>query len=172
MSEVIHSQPAHKRLWDQFRDRRYRHGYALGFVGDFVAAQIAALRRQRGWNQSELASHAGVSQPRISNWENSCIGVRLDSLHKLAEAFDVALVVKFVPFSELTRDELPRPADNRVPSFEEDSPEAIRTPRKPIIFNAESNSRIRIVSHPIATGRRGVNTGRISTSNLLESING
>ena len=126
MSEDILCPSEHLRLWEAFSDRDYRHAYAEGHCTDFLAAQIHSLRTDRGWNQTVLANHAGVAQPQISNWESTCEGVNLTSLFKLAEAFDVALLAKFVPFSALARETFQERSSKSLPSFGEDSPEAIR----------------------------------------------
>jgi transcriptional regulator with XRE-family HTH domain len=144
VSENIRSPDAHRAIWRSFSDFQYRHGYAEGFTGDYLAAQIHALRTQRDWNQTELAAKAVATQPQISGWETSCENVRLTSLHRLAEAFDVALVVKFVPFSELAREVFCSHADRHVPSFEDDSPEAISFPSAPIRFQPVRRSGGRI----------------------------
>ena len=125
MSEVIRCPDAHQTMWKALGDKDYREAYAEAFVGDFLASQIHALRTARGWNQTELADKAEATQPMICKWEKSCEGVRLASLHKLASAFDVALVVKFVPFSTLAREAISSRADEPVSSFDDDSREAI-----------------------------------------------
>lgn len=125
MSEVIHCPVAHRTMWEALNDKDYREGFAEGYVEEFLASQIYSLRIARGWSQKELADKAEVTQPMISDWENSCDGIRLASLEKLAGAFDVALLCKFVPFSVLAREAISARADLPVPSFEEDSREAI-----------------------------------------------
>jgi transcriptional regulator with XRE-family HTH domain len=125
MSEYIPSPPVNKSFWDRLADKNFRRGFAAGFASDFVASQIVALRRSRGWNQTRLAKEAGVSQPQVSKWEGSCEAVRLDSLINLAEAFDVALSVKFVPFSEMAREALRSVPTKPIPAFDDESPAAI-----------------------------------------------
>jgi transcriptional regulator with XRE-family HTH domain len=115
-------------MWAALGDRDYRHAYAEGHVSDFLTSQIHSMRTSRGWSQDDLADKAGVSQPMISGWERSCEGVRLTSLHKLAEAFDVALLVKFAPFSQLAKEAIGARADTAVPSFDDDSRAAIAFP--------------------------------------------
>ncbi|MGB9430391.1 MAG: helix-turn-helix transcriptional regulator, partial [Gammaproteobacteria bacterium] len=69
-----------------------------------IAYQVRALRKQkeRNWDQKTLAEKAGMLQPRISAIENpSNSKLNLDTLLRIANAFDVALVVKFAPFNEL-----------------------------------------------------------------------
>lgn len=141
MSEIIRSPVACRTIWQAFADVDYRHAYAEGHTSDFLASQLHALRTHRGWSQAELASKAKTTQPQICGWESSCEGVRLDTLHKLAEAFDVALVVKFVPFSALAKDAIHARADAKIPSFGEDSSEAIQFPVKTTITNVSSNTR-------------------------------
>ena len=64
------------------------------------ALQIRANRLARGWTQKELAERSGMKQSGIARLER---GGRPDlrTLKKVASAFDVALVVRFVPFSSL-----------------------------------------------------------------------
>jgi transcriptional regulator with XRE-family HTH domain len=112
-------------MWKSLTDRAYRQAYSAAHVGDFLAMQIHAMRTKRRWTQKKLAEESGNTQPQISNFETSCEGVTLASLHKLAKAFDVALIVKFVPFSQLARETIEARADVPIPSFDEESPDAI-----------------------------------------------
>jgi transcriptional regulator with XRE-family HTH domain len=64
--------------------------------------QLRALRTSRDWTQPRLAKESGMAQPRISELETP--GERkpnIDTLLRIASAFDVALQVRFVPFSEI-----------------------------------------------------------------------
>jgi transcriptional regulator with XRE-family HTH domain len=91
-------------------------------VATNLAAQIAATRRARGWTQEELAKRADMAQSRIPLLEDPSYGnYTLKTLKRLASAFDVALIVKFAPFSEFigwVSDQ--KLEDLCVPSFEED----------------------------------------------------
>lgn len=100
----------------------YRHAYANDFLNAFVAAQIKALRDQRGWTQLELAERAGMKQSRISTMENvNYEGWSVRTLARLAEAFDVTLVVKFASFgARLGEMESFAPEGLVVPPFSED----------------------------------------------------
>jgi transcriptional regulator with XRE-family HTH domain len=63
--------------------------------------QIRRLRERHGWTQAELAEKAGTQQVVVSRWENpDNKGITLNTLKRLARAFDVALIVRFAPFSE------------------------------------------------------------------------
>jgi transcriptional regulator with XRE-family HTH domain len=112
-------------MWKSLADRAYRHAYSAAHVGDFLAMQIHSMRSKREWTQRRLAQESGNTQPQISKFEDSCEGVNLSSLQKLAAAFDVALIVKFVPFSQLTRETIEARADATIPSFDEESPDAV-----------------------------------------------
>jgi len=60
------------------------------------------MRESKGWTQAQLAKAAGMKQSRISVLENPDYEtMNLLTLRRLARAFDVALSIKFVPFSEL-----------------------------------------------------------------------
>jgi len=102
-------------------DKDYRDHLVSGYIHTALAFQIRAIREQRGWTQRELGRRIGRQQPGISPLETPGHAYSLRTLEKLASAFDVALVVRFVPFSDLTRwaDSL-EPGSLQVPSFEEE----------------------------------------------------
>ena len=86
---------------EAMKDKGYRHGMVNAQIEIDLPFQIRALRKQRGWTQPELAAKTGMKQPRISNMEKPGVThFSLETLRRLAEAFDVALVVRFAPFSE------------------------------------------------------------------------
>ena len=85
-----------KTLASEFEDKEYAHSYLEEFSNMEIAAQIKALREQRGLTQKELAELAGMKQERVSALED----VNYDSwtaktLRKLAQAFDVSLKISF-----------------------------------------------------------------------------
>jgi transcriptional regulator with XRE-family HTH domain len=59
------------------------------------------MREGRGWSQGKLAEEVGMAQPRISLLEGGYEKYSLTTLKRIASTFDVAVVVRFVPFSEL-----------------------------------------------------------------------
>lgn len=61
----IREQGARPDLLAEFADREYRHGYVGDFLNCRIAAQIRAMRLDRGWTQKELARRAGMKQARI-----------------------------------------------------------------------------------------------------------
>lgn len=112
-----------KSLWQDLTDKEIRADYMSERISSDLAYQIFSLREQRGWTQEDLALRYGVSnsQSRISRLETSCDGVSLNTLKKLASAFDVALSVKFVPFSQLAIEATSERLDRPVPEFSRDS---------------------------------------------------
>ena len=82
---------------------QFRHEYAWEHVQEGIAFQIRATRIARGWSQEELGERAGMTQSRISVVEDPNYGkFTLNTLRRFANAFDVALVARFVRFSELS----------------------------------------------------------------------
>ena len=89
------------RLISEFADGEYAHSYMQAHTVTRIAAQVHAIRKQRGWSQGELAEAAGITQERVSKIESADFeSVTLKTLNKFADAFDVHLHVAFVPFSE------------------------------------------------------------------------
>lgn len=70
-----------------------------------IAWQIKINRELRGLTQDELAKAIGTGQSAISRIEDPTYGAQsLEVLVKIANAFDCALSVKFVSFSQLAFD--------------------------------------------------------------------
>lgn len=112
----------YERLRRLFKDQSYRRTYMDSFLNTTIAAQIKALREARGLSQKDLGARIKTSQPGISALENvNYSRWSLSTLRKLAEAFDVALVVKFVSFGEAL-DEVTSFDSSRLnkPGFEDD----------------------------------------------------
>ena len=98
-----------KALIKRLRSKGHRDAFVSAYVDKTIPFQIRALRlsEDRNWTQKELASRTGMKQERISVCENPNYGrFSLQTLKQIASAFDVALVVRFAPFSELTEWEL------------------------------------------------------------------
>lgn len=90
-----------ERLRRLFREKTYRKTYMDSFLNTSIAAQIRALREARGMSQKELAEKLGTRQSGVSALENvNYSSWSLTTLRKVADAFDVALVVKFVSYGE------------------------------------------------------------------------
>lgn len=89
------------RIWSRMKNRTYRHSYASAQASVHRAAQITAMRENRGWTQGKLAKEAGMAQARISLLEDpSYESVSISTLQRIAAAFDVVLLVRYVSFKE------------------------------------------------------------------------
>src|SRR5271169_2144121 len=107
---------------DNRDDKSYRHAYADESLNISIATQIKVLREQRVLRQKDLANLAAMKQSMISRYENvNYSSWSINTLKKLAEAFDVVLDVRFRSFRDLviltqgfSRESL------QVPSFSDD----------------------------------------------------
>lgn len=82
------------------RDARAR--FVESHLAKGIGFQLRALRDREKLSQQELAQKAGTTQNAISRLESSRYGKpTITTLKKMAEVFDVALVVRFVPYSQL-----------------------------------------------------------------------
>jgi transcriptional regulator with XRE-family HTH domain len=94
-----------EQILSSLKDKEYRKELAIEHINSTLAMQIRNLREENGWKQSELAARLGKNQGNISQWEDPDYGrYSLTTLKDMATAFDVALLVKFIPFSELVED--------------------------------------------------------------------
>lgn len=109
-------------LIGEMRDKDYRDAYVASQIRIGIPFQIRALRKSRGWKQDQLAEHAKMEQPRISEIEKP--GERrpnIETLLRIAAAFDVGLEVRFLPYSELIdHSESFDPNDFRIKTFVEE----------------------------------------------------
>lgn len=104
------------------KSKEHREAFVASQVEIGIPFQIRALRKQRDMGQQELATATGMKQPRISAIETpGYTGYTIETLSRIAAAFDVALIVRFGAFSELVKlsNEF-SPDDFEVPSFDDD----------------------------------------------------
>lgn len=100
MSETIDT--IRTQLWEKMRNKPYRDTFIAAHLSTNIAAQIQTIREQRGWTKKQLAQNAGMSPSRIMVMEDpSYEKFTLTTLKRLASAFDVALIARFTPFSDL-----------------------------------------------------------------------
>lgn len=87
-------------------NKKFRDAYVAEQIRNGIPFQIRALRMERGWTQAELGKRSDKKQHGISRLENPNLGDELSikSLLDIASAFDVALLIKFVPFSKLLKE--------------------------------------------------------------------
>lgn len=91
-----------QQLLEKFHSRKRRRAFAEQDLGTTVAAQIYALRQKADLTQDQLAKETDMSQARISVLENpNYRKFNVGTLQRIAAAFDVVLVVRFVSFGEL-----------------------------------------------------------------------
>ncbi len=111
-----------EQIWESLRDPEYRHQFIEEEINVGIAFQIRSLRNRQNLKQANLADRLGVKQPLLSSWENPDYGkYSLATLKELAKAFDVGLLVRFVPFSTLVDWALNLTSDTIAPpSFSEE----------------------------------------------------
>ncbi len=104
------------------QDKECRDLFVAEEIDTGLPFQIRALRKDRGWSQRELAERVGMTQEGVSRLENLNYGrFTLATLKRLASVFDVALVVRFEPFSRLVDWTANlSPEDLAVPDYEHD----------------------------------------------------
>jgi len=90
------------KLFSKLANKKYRNLFVASQINKGIPFQMRALRAARKMKQSDLAILAGTTQTVISRIENNGAGnLSVKTLLKLAEAFDVALVVRFEPIDNL-----------------------------------------------------------------------
>jgi hypothetical protein len=89
-----------RKLLEKLQKRAYRHAYLAEHVRRGIAHQIRALRNQRGWNQGAFSKNLGKPQSVVCRLEDPSYGkVTIQTLLEVANVYDVALQVRFVPYS-------------------------------------------------------------------------
>lgn len=91
-----------EQMWESLHDPDFRKQLIDEHINVGVAFQIRGLRNRQKLRQEDLAKLLSVKQPLVSAWENPNYGkYTLSTLKDLAKAFDVGLLVRFIPFSAL-----------------------------------------------------------------------
>jgi len=89
------------KLGQDVSDPEIRHLLVDAQIRQGLPLQLRAMREDRGWTQAKLAEKLGTTQNAISRFENpKSRPATIPTLKRIAETFDVALMVKFAPFSE------------------------------------------------------------------------
>jgi transcriptional regulator with XRE-family HTH domain len=92
------------KVTEKLKDPEYRKAFVASQINVGIPFQIRALLKSRGRTQEWLAKETGMLQPRISGLMTpGRTRPNIETLRRLAEAFDCGLAVRFVPFSELAR---------------------------------------------------------------------
>ncbi len=135
-------------LLNSLKDREYRAAFNLENVYTTICFQLRSLREQREMSQGALGKKVTpmMAQERISILEdpNAETKPRLNTLLRLAEALDVGLEVRFVPFSTvLERSTHTNMRDLEVDSFDIELPAL----EQAVAFEVEWENRAIAVSH-------------------------
>lgn len=112
-----------KKLLDELKDKETRELFVEEHVTTGIPFQIHALREKLGLTQTELAKRAGMAPERISVLEdpNYEFIPKIPTLLKLANVFDVPLIVRFGSWRNLFEWETQlSPADLAPATFEEE----------------------------------------------------
>tara|TARA_B100000315_G_C14449151_1_gene528265 strand:+ start:142 stop:705 length:564 start_codon:yes stop_codon:yes gene_type:complete len=114
-----------EKLIDELKDKEYREVFVEEHINVGIPFQIKTIRDERGWSQTELGKnvHEIMKQEQISRLEDpNYASFTLSTLKKLASAFDVGLVVRFVPISDLVKWELGLTSESlKAISFDDDA---------------------------------------------------
>jgi len=125
-----------QRLVGKLKSKVYRAAYVAENIRMSIAFQMKAMREQRDMSQSDLGKLLGKPQSVVSRLENPEYGkATVQTLLEVAEALDVALVIKFVPFPEFisyTSDV--SPSGLQVDSFSADQFENRATPESSVTY--------------------------------------
>ena len=94
--------PTRDQIEKLLQDPEFRREFVADYVQEMVATQIRALRARSGLSQGEIGKAAkGMSQVQVSRLEDpDYSGATVNSLKRIAQAFDVGLIVRLAPFSE------------------------------------------------------------------------
>jgi ribosome-binding protein aMBF1 (putative translation factor) len=85
-------------LDEQMKDRAFAERFERAGAAWNIALQIAALRKQAGLSQKDLARELKTSQQQISRLESPAYeGHSLSMLRRVAEALDAELKISFEP---------------------------------------------------------------------------
>jgi transcriptional regulator with XRE-family HTH domain len=90
-----------EKSFRRLANKTARREYVRAELVNGVAHQIRILRHQRNWTQSHLARRLKTTQTVVSRLEDPSYGkFSVKTLLDVANAFDVAVHVRYMPFSE------------------------------------------------------------------------
>jgi transcriptional regulator with XRE-family HTH domain len=122
-----------ERLLNDLTSREFRQIFYAEHISTALPMQTRELRKKRKLSQAALAELVGTDQKNISNWENPNYEYKpqIGTLMRLADAFDVPLIVRFGSWEELWEWEFAlSPERLSPPSFEEALPRLQRLARR------------------------------------------
>jgi HTH-type transcriptional regulator / antitoxin HipB len=87
--------------WTELRDElgvdRTHPAYEAARIAFELGTEVRALREQRGWSQTELASRAGMTQSAMARFEAGGTVPTLPVLERIASALEMRLSVELIP---------------------------------------------------------------------------
>jgi transcriptional regulator with XRE-family HTH domain len=152
---------------NEFENKEYRDAFVEEINHTGIAFQIRALRNKAELSQAELGEKCGKAQNVISRLEDPDYGkFTLKTLLTLAKTFDVALMVRFVPFCAL-RSSLNNLSEESlaVPNFTEEKKLLSATNSEAAIFNSYANMGIETID-----AARSLNFGHAETFSIGGAI--
>ena len=110
------------KIFAKLKDPKYRKAFVASQINIAIPFQIRGLLKSRGWKQEDLAKRTGMLQPRISALLTpGKARPNIETLRRIAEAFDCGLEVRLVPFSALVhQSEIFDPENFSIPTFDEE----------------------------------------------------
>jgi hypothetical protein len=160
-----------KKLLDKLKRKAYRSSYVGEHVRRGIATQIRAMRDQRGWNQGKLSAELDKPQSVVSRLEDPSYGkVTVQTLLEVAATFDVALQIRFVPFSTfLTQTRNLSTQSMQVISFDDDF--AASGVGEIRMLQTETSGENAFIMEPVGGGsQRQLEAQTISTSGVEFSV--
>lgn len=88
-----------------------------------IPFQLRTLRRAQNLSQEELSKRSRITQGVLSRAEDPDYGnLTLNTIGRIASGLDVAVIIKFVPFSELLKytEEMTEDEFSKVQTFEQE----------------------------------------------------
>ena len=87
------------------KNKKFRDAFVYEQVKTGIPYQMRAIRKERKWKQGDMGEAVGKPRNVINRLENPSYGkLTLKTLFEIASGCEVALLVKFVPFSRLLKE--------------------------------------------------------------------
>jgi len=117
----------------KLQSKEYRDAYVVEHIKQGIPFQLRSMRSARNWTQGTLGDRAGMPRNLVSRLENEQYGnFSINTLIRLANAFDTGLIVRFAPFSRLLNEYADlSPEKLNAVSFAEDSFTQSQQPAEP-----------------------------------------
>src|SRR5271169_1844540 len=95
--EEEQSMTTSSEFWQKLSSGRdYRKEIVSSLLKRGTALQIQGIMKEKGWTQTQLAEHAGLTQGVISRASNPAYGnLTFNTVIDIAAGFDVAFIGKF-----------------------------------------------------------------------------